>query len=226
MPPSRAERTLTALELEQLVYDNHTQTKMVAKLSSQLTNSILASELVTLDANGLATREYGAAFGSLAVASFGGALVVAAGSPGASAPGSGTAVSLVGAGMARVINMTGHALTLYGTPGTQVTLEVFTYPQPPAYGAAGSAGTAGGTGRVTNIVRYAAGQTAHGTHPIPAGRRSYSVLVYAAGSAASPTLDGVPLLTGTVVNFSDTAGLEAASLVTATGDDVLYTEVI
>jgi hypothetical protein len=62
------------------------------------------------------------------------------------------------------------------------------------------------------------------TTSITAGKKSYTVIVVAAASAASPTLDGVALpagvsLTFSVISNNDT--LPSASLVTLAGDDVL-----
>lgn len=85
--------------------------------------------------------------------------------------------------------------------------------------------------RTTNVVRYSspgpAGVTAPGTRNIPAGRKSYSVAVLTAASVNSPTLDGVALVAGTEVNLSATGSdtLEAATLITVAGDDVLFTEI-
>ena len=85
--------------------------------------------------------------------------------------------------------------------------------------------------RVTEYVRYAdagpTGISAHGTHTITAGKKSYSIAVIAAASEDSPTLDGVAIPANTVLEFeappNDT--LEAASLVTVAGDEVLFVSV-
>jgi hypothetical protein len=87
-----------------------------------------------------------------------------------------------------------------------------------------------GTERSKNVVRYASsgtGVTAPGTRNIPAGRKSYTVAVIAAASAATPTFDGVALPAGTVLTFSAESGdtLPSATLISVAGDDVLYTEV-
>lgn len=85
--------------------------------------------------------------------------------------------------------------------------------------------------RTTTVTRYAnagpAGVTPPGTLNIPAGRKSYSIAVITAASAASPTLDGVALTAGTVVTFTAPPGdtLEAAAFVTVSGDDALVTQV-
>jgi hypothetical protein len=77
--------------------------------------------------------------------------------------------------------------------------------------------------RATTATRVATAATT----AIAAGARSYSVTVLAAASAASPTLDGVAIPVGMTVRRvapnNDT--LEAASVVTVSGDDVLIDEV-
>lgn len=135
LPDGRqAEKTLAELQLDELVGWQRTHTEAVARLASQIVNDCVQSELIILGADGQATRNYNAAFGSIAVANFGGALTVASGGPNGAAPGRGVGVALVGPGMGRVFNMEGRSLTLYGTAGAQVHLEVFTKSQPPTFG--------------------------------------------------------------------------------------------
>lgn len=73
--------------------------------------------------------------------------------------------------------------------------------------------------RTTSIQRVITATTT----TLVAGHRSYTVTVIAAASAASPTLDGVALPVGYTASYSaDGANtLEAASLVTVLGDDVI-----
>jgi hypothetical protein len=77
--------------------------------------------------------------------------------------------------------------------------------------------------RVTAITRVATATTT----AITAGKKSYSVAVVTAASVASPTLDGVALPAGATVSFTapDNDTLEAASVVTVSGDDVIITSV-
>lgn len=84
-----------------------------------------------------------------------------------------------------------------------------------------------GTQRTTDIKRYNGTVDAHGTHNIVAGKRSYSIAVMAA-AGATPTLDGKPLPVGWTGSYTAPGAdtLEAAVLITAAGDDVLYTEVV
>jgi len=136
MPEGReAEVALAEAQLAELIYHARTHTESVAKLAGRIVNDVLLCELLTLDANGQATREFGVAYGSVAVANFGDTdLTVAQSGLQGSAPGGGAGLALVGSLMGQVINLSGRALSLYGTAGARVMLQVFTKPQPPSYG--------------------------------------------------------------------------------------------
>jgi hypothetical protein len=41
---------------------------------------------------------------------------------------------MVAAGKSAVHNLSGHALSIYGTPGASVVVQVYAKPQPPAWG--------------------------------------------------------------------------------------------
>lgn len=86
-----------------------------------------------------------------------------------------------------------------------------------------SGGGAASVQRVTAISRVATATTTS----ITAGKKSYTVAVVAAASAASPTLDGVALPAGSTFTFEAPQGdtLEAASVVTVSGDDVIITSI-
>lgn len=73
--------------------------------------------------------------------------------------------------------------------------------------------------RVTAITRVITATTT----AITAGKKSYTVTVIAAASAASPTLDGVALPAGYTASYSSPSNdtLESASVVTVLGDDVI-----
>ncbi len=79
------------------------------------------------------------------------------------------------------------------------------------------------TQRTTGLVRVNTATTT----AITAGSRSYSVTVVAAASSASPTLEGVAIPMGMTVRYEapENDTLEAASVVTVSGDDVIITEV-
>lgn len=77
--------------------------------------------------------------------------------------------------------------------------------------------------RVEGITRYATA----GTRTVGAGKKSYSVQVVTAASAASPTLGGVALPAGWSGEFTapDNDTLTGLSLVTVGVDDVIVTAV-
>lgn len=77
--------------------------------------------------------------------------------------------------------------------------------------------------RVEGITRY----NSAGTRTVGAGKRSYSVLVVAAASAASPTLGGVALPAGWSGEFTAPVNdtLTGLSLVTVGVDDVIVTAI-
>lgn len=124
--------------LEELQHNRLTQTEYIEQLRSQVVNHVLACELVKFDATGQVTRGYGTPYGSVAVANHSttGDVTVHASGPGASAPGTGPSIGFVKKATAAVLNLTGHALTLYGTAGESCTVQVFTKAQPPAFGPA------------------------------------------------------------------------------------------
>lgn len=76
------------------------------------------------------------------------------------------------------------------------------------------------TVRATSISRVSGAATT----PITAGKQSYTIVVLTAASPASPTLDGVPLPANVTLTFAVTSpadSLEAATLATVSGDDVI-----
>lgn len=81
-----------------------------------------------------------------------------------------------------------------------------------------------GGGAVTHIETITRYNSA-GTRTVGASARSYSVMVVAVASVASPTLGGVALPVGYAVEFTapQADNLTGQSLVTVTGDDVIVT---
>lgn len=227
----KAEEFVTREELAALIYHAQTQTEVVARLASGITNNVLETALFTIGSQGRTILEFGAAAGSVVVTHHGpstGSLIVQAGTPNSDTrPSNGRAMGRVDAGRSSTLALTGHAFTVWGTVGDQFTVEVFTSCVPPNKSSGAGGPAAAGVQRVTTITRFAsagpAGVTAPGTYAIVAGRKSYTVTVNAAASAASPTLDGVGLVAGTTRTFSaDNPGdtLESAVLITVAGDDV------
>lgn len=126
--------------LEELQHHRMTQSEFIGHLRSNIRNDVLASELIRFDAaTGPVVREFRVPLGSVAVAnhSTANAVFVQGASPsGTTAPANGTGVHQVSKSCAAVINLTGHVVTFYGTPGDTISVQIFTKGQPPAYGPA------------------------------------------------------------------------------------------
>lgn len=227
----KAEEFVTREELAEIIYHAQTQTEEVARLASGIVNNVLATEIHTIGSQGRTILEYGVAAGSIVVKHHGPSttpMIVQSGTPASDTrPSNGRAMGRVDAGASSTLALTGHAFTVWGTAGDQFTVQVFTSCVPPDNSSGAGGPVSAGVTRTTTITRFAsagpAGVTAPGTYPIVAGRKSYTVTVNAAASIATPTLDGVALVAGTVRTFSaDSDGdtLEAAVLITVAGDDV------
>lgn len=134
---TRTERELFAEQLAELVYLARTQTQQAARLASGIINGVLSCEVVVVPAEGVVTREWGAAFGSVAISHHGPgvtAVMVAAGGPvGEVAPAGGPTMGRLNAGGSSTFALTGHQLTVWATPGDRLTLQVFTGCVPPAF---------------------------------------------------------------------------------------------
>lgn len=101
---------------------------------------VLAVETWQFDPAGIITRSWHVPYAAVAVDNHSTQPITAtSGPPAASAPSSGQGVAVLPGSSAAVCELAGRTLTLYGTPGDSVTLQVFTDTQPPAYGA--SSGT-------------------------------------------------------------------------------------
>lgn len=138
---TEAARTREAVFEALLTHLQHqavTQTEIVAYLTSGMVNNVLLVELITFDATGAATREFGTAIGSVSVANHSdtGSVIVQAGGSAGLPPGGGVAIAKVRKATFAVLNLTGHVVTLYGTAGDTATLQAFTKGQPPATGPA------------------------------------------------------------------------------------------
>lgn len=109
----------------------------VAQLRGMAVNDVLASELATIGSTGIWSRDWEVPFAAVAVANFGPSLVLTSDPPQGQAPSGGPGAHRVGNGGFAVLNITGRTVTLYGVAGAQVSLQVFTKPQPPAAGLVG-----------------------------------------------------------------------------------------
>lgn len=115
-------------------------TELVEVLRGLALNHALSTEIVRLDAAGVAERASAIPWASVVVANHGTTtLTVAAGGREAGPPTQGRGVVDVAAGCWACLPLAGVALTLYGRAGETVGLTLLTRPQPPAAGTSGDA---------------------------------------------------------------------------------------
>jgi len=96
--------------------------------------TVLACETWQFDAAGIIARSWPVPYAAVAVSSQSTAAVtVTSAPPQEKPPTSGVGLGLLGPGAAAVFDLAGRALTLYGTPGDQVSIEVYAGTQPPAW---------------------------------------------------------------------------------------------
>jgi hypothetical protein len=134
----------------------------VAELRGMAANDVLDVEVATIGPAGTFSRDWTVPYAAVSIINFtGGVVTVTSDTPGSAAP-TGPGCHQVGAGAAATINLMGRTLTLYGTVGGLVSLQVFTRPQPPAYGPAGG-GTSGAIRLAENSALLLAGVTVNGT---------------------------------------------------------------
>lgn len=137
--PAPPAETLAEQMLSEMRMLRETNTQLAAHLRGQLVNDVLGVEIATFNAEGIITRDYRVAIGSLTVANHTANNVTVASGPaaGPAAPGTGKGLQLVRPAIQRTINLgASHSVTLYGLAGGTVSLEVFTRPQPPSSGPA------------------------------------------------------------------------------------------
>jgi hypothetical protein len=129
MPKENTEHLGFLQRIERSLAELHTTTKL---LLSQ--TAVLSAETWPLDANGILTRDWRVPFRSVAVASHSAdPITVASGDP-LQAPPTGVGVVVIDAMKSSVCNIAGRSLTIYGTAGDLVTIQVFSQTQPPAWG--------------------------------------------------------------------------------------------
>lgn len=121
-----AERTLVYCLLDELRQLRETSSATAAAARAAL-NGVLAVETLVLDATGAATRQYRVQVGSVVVANPGANDLTVSSAPlggGAATVGSGQYP--VSAGTAVSVPIGSHTITLYGTAGDTVGLQVYT----------------------------------------------------------------------------------------------------
>jgi hypothetical protein len=108
-----------------------TMTQTMGRLAGQIVNDVLSVRTVTFDATGFTQLgPFHVAAGSIFVDNLSAANTVTVTSHGPSpdgaAPAAGLGVSKVKAGQGRTINVASHNITLYGTNGDSVSVQVST----------------------------------------------------------------------------------------------------
>ncbi len=105
-----------------------TQTDLMAHIRGGIANGVLLSELITLDANGQATRTFNVSAGSIVCVNLSEStdIILASSSAQATAPQAGPGVQKISAGTFLTVPLASSSFTVYGTAGEQVNVQVFT----------------------------------------------------------------------------------------------------
>lgn len=175
--------------------------QLTAALVNMQRSPVLGSGVYKADANGQAAEQYHTRFAALAVMSKSANSLIVANSPlQIGAPGLGQGMALIPPGAFRVVNLAGHAWSLYGAnPGDLIEIEALTKPCDPA-GALGSVALAAG-GAVSLASDYPAGAV-----PVSASSGNQ------ANAIATATLAGVAGHTTYLTGFEATASGATAAL--------------
>lgn len=122
------EKQLLAEMLAELRALRATQTDLAAQVRGGILNSVLLSELITIDATGEATRSFNVAAGSIVCVnlSLTTDITLTSSGPQATAPIAGPGVQLISAGTFLTMPLGSRQFTVYGTPGDKVNVQVFT----------------------------------------------------------------------------------------------------
>jgi hypothetical protein len=108
---------------------------LAAAIKEMVVAECLHTATVIIGGAGYVEYDYPATFASVALTNCSEDTITATtATPADTAPVRGTGVVIVPAGKGAVYNLSSHSLTLYGTPGGQVVVSVFSRPQPPAWG--------------------------------------------------------------------------------------------
>ena len=139
--PSRNAAETAILELRATLENQSTRlTEIASELRGLSLNSVLLAEMLVLPAGGIVHRDTSTPYASVGAWAYGQTIIIDSGGEGAAAPGSGIGMLRVPAASAIVWPMVGTGITVYGDPGDEVLLALWSKPQPPRFTAA-----AGGT---------------------------------------------------------------------------------
>lgn len=132
MSPRTDAAELALAELRATLENQSTRlTQIASEIRGLALNSVLLSELITIPASGVTSRDTSTPYASVGVWSYTTAVTVDSGSVGAAAPPAGIGVIRVLAGRAVVWPLVGTTLAIYGTPGDQLLLALWSKPQCP-----------------------------------------------------------------------------------------------
>lgn len=124
-----AERLIVAEAIQALRHAAQTMTEFAARLQGQVVNNVLESGTRILDASGTYTTEWQAAGGCVYVRNLGTHPMTVTSrpvEPGGTAPSSGTGIWILPAGAADTVPLASRTMTVYGTTGDQVGVQVYT----------------------------------------------------------------------------------------------------
>ena len=135
---TQTKKNLDALLMELLEEFRHahaTQTELAAHVRGMIANDLLLVATFTFPTSGVIDLDFPAPYGSVAVDNHSGAntVTVSADTPQDVAP-RGRGSHRIAAGKFRVVGLHGKALTLYGTSGEGVSVQVYTRAHAPAGG--------------------------------------------------------------------------------------------
>lgn len=134
---SKAEQILAGEMLAELRRIAATTTEWAERLGALVTNHVLEVFTLTFPAAGYIDREYQVAAGCVVVDNQSGSntVTVSSAGPGGVTP-TGTGTVRVPAGKVRVVNVASRHVTIYGTAGDYVTVQVLTTGALPTLGPA------------------------------------------------------------------------------------------
>lgn len=183
-------------------------TDLVHQVASQLRNDVLWSGTMPIGSDGWGERDargdYAAAMVTNATTS---TVTVTSNPPASGPPSQGAGVHVIPAGTFAVVNMAGNSLTVYGTAGTKVSVQLFTKPQPPTAGSIALVDV-GGTERVS---LYGRNLNAGDTSVAVAGSTGRLLVATGQGATSLTTLQGA---TGPAATVDMTVGFATYAMST------------
>ncbi len=128
-PPrgKEAERILAAEQLQELRQLRQTMTEMAARTSGRMVNNTLLVGTYQFGTDGQIPLDLRAAAGAIRITNLSGANTMTVTGTGAQgyAPNVGIGVAVIPAGARETVAVDSHQITLYGTSGDRVTVQVF-----------------------------------------------------------------------------------------------------